>query len=261
MNFEDFKEQYRIRETDGDKQDAFVAGQVLEQFLKITNKKDLLIDIGDELDTLVTLCFKSKGTEYENTLYELLHEYNYNFSLSIRNAIYYLLANRKDYNEHIRPELWPGVNGIDIISSKYKLYTMIGDVEVYRASSMFSGPSRKMFSKNLMRLCHERSLEFLKKNRDYKVILSCMPNFFCGESYHSYLENGDQVLDIAANAFYESHEYADKILCGRKLAELTYDEVVSEFESLKSAIPKLPNKHKLLSLSIYHDIITNKDVN
>ena len=141
-----------------------------------------------------------------------------------------------------------------MLGSKYILDTVLGDIEVFKASKLFSNSSSyHIFNKDLMGQCYERSYDFLKENRDYKAVLAYMPNFFYGGNYHAYLEKDEQVLDIASNAFYSSKESIDKIFCGETIAKLTWKQVQQKFEQIKSTTPNINSRQKLLTLTLYYD--------
>lgn len=157
----------------------------------------------------------------------------------------------------IDPLLWPGVNNIEEADNVYILNTVLGEVKVSKASEIFKGTSSSyIFDKPLMGKCHSRSYEFIRENRDnYQVVLSYMPNLLFDGHYHAYLELGSKVLDIASNSYYFSREDSKKVLSGRIIKKLTYEEVEEEYAYLKEKYPDLQNvrEHKLYILSLYHD--------
>ena len=174
--------------------------------------------------------------------------------MSIHNAIYYLLATDREYDNTIDPLLWPGINDIKRNESKYILSTILGTIEVYKASEILSdSKSYHIFEKDLMGQCYERTYDFLRENNDYRVVLSYMPNFFYGGHYHAYLEKDNEVLDIASNALYYSEQSINKILCGETLSKLTYKQLKQKFNTIKNTIPNIGSKNKLLTLALYYD--------
>ena len=174
--------------------------------------------------------------------------------MSIHNAIYYLLATDREYDNTIDPLLWPGINDIKRDESKYILSTILGTIEVYKASEILSdSKSYHIFEKDLMGKCYERTYDFLRENNDYRAVLSYMPNFFYGGHYHAYLEKDNEVLDIASNALYYSGQSINKILCGEILAKLTYKQVKQKFNRIKNTTPNIGSENKLLTLALYYD--------
>ena len=136
----------------------------------------------------------------------------------------------------------------------YTVETNIGTINVAKASVLFSGTtSAHIFQKPLMGECYARSYDFLKENRDYHAVLSYMPNFFYGGHYHAYLEKDSKTLDIASNAFYESKESADKVLNGKIIAKLSYEEVERQFKKVKKLSPEIKHYSKLHVLTLCHD--------
>lgn len=231
MKYEDFYRQIQLREKKPNLKNELIAKKVL---LKLS-KKDLPYPIIEQFsESLLYNYFYLKGTEYEMEFNELLNLYKFNYSMSIHNAIYYLLATKNEYTNCINPLKWPGVYEIYIIDSKYVLKTIMGEIEVYKASEQFSTiNSRYIFDRKLMGKCYERTYDFVKENKDYQVILSYMPNFFCGGNYHAYLEKGNQVLDIASNALYSSKESISKIFRGEEIAKLSYHQIEKKFSYIK----------------------------
>ena len=174
--------------------------------------------------------------------------------MSIHNAIYYLLATERECADSVNPASWPGINDIKMLESKYILDTVLGNIEVFKASKLFSDSlSYHIFNKELMGQCYERTYDFLRENRDYQAVLAYMPNFFFGGNYHAYLEKDGRVLDIASNAFYSSKESIDKIFCGEVIAKLTWKQVQQKFEQIKNTTSNISSRQKLLTLTLYYD--------
>ena len=174
--------------------------------------------------------------------------------MSIHNALYYLLATDNEKDESVDPSSWPGVYAIKSENPKYTLETILGPIEVYKASEVLKdSPSIHIFDKPLMGECHERSYDFLKENHDYKAVLSYMPNFFYGGHYHSYLEKDETTLDIASNALYRDSSSASKILCGDVIVKLTYKQAKQKFQTIRNTVPNIKPNQKLLTLALYYD--------
>ena len=202
------------------------------------------------MDNLLLEYFAQKETANEEIMLDVLNKYNFNYSMSVHNAIYYLLATENDDCMSINPLAWPGVYNIQKDDIKYYLDTILGLIEVYKASEMLSS---NVFEKQLMGQCYERTYDYIKENTKASAILSYMPNFFYGGHYHAYVEREDGILDIAANAFYYKKESADKILCGDKIAKLTYKQAKQKYQTIKNTTPQVESKNKLLTLALYYD--------
>lgn len=106
--------------------------------------------------------------------------------------------------------------------------------------------------------CHDRTWDFLKENPDYQAVLAYMLNFFLGGHYHAYLEKDGNVLDIAANAFYDNPDSIEKIFNGEIIKKVTYKQAIDDFERVKRKMPGVQNSQKLLTLSLYYDIKQKK---
>lgn len=251
MRYEDFYRQEQLRVIRPNLKNEQIAKRVLLEL----SKKDLPYPIIEEFsESLLYNYFYLKGTEYEMEFNELLNLYNFNYSMSIHNAIYFLLATENEHVDCIDPLKWPGVHEIHMVDSKYVLKTIMGKIEVYKASEQFQSTNSKyIFDKKLMGKCYERTYDFVKENRDYQVLLSYMPNFFYGGSYHAYLEKDNQVLDIASNALYSSKESISKIFRGEEIARLSYPQIEKKFSYIKKRIPRIKDKQKLLILTLYYD--------
>lgn len=254
MKYKDFYEQEKLREIKPEQKNNSIAGEFISKFLEMTYRDELLYRTGNPTEDLLYEFFALKGTEFEKVFLDLLNSYNFNYSMSIHNAIYYLLATDREYVNTIDPLLWPGINDIKGDGSRYILSTILGTIEVYKASEILSGSkSYHIFEKDLMGQCYERTYEFLRENNDYRAVLSYMPNFFYGGHYHAYLEKDNEVLDIASNALYYSEQSINKILCGEILAKLTYRQVKQKFNEIENTIPNIGSKNKLLTLALYYD--------
>ncbi|MDE6142228.1 MAG: hypothetical protein K2G03_06455 [Bacilli bacterium] len=210
--------------------------------------------IGSHVEYLLHEYFEIKGTKNEEDFIKLLNKYNFDYSMSIHNALYYLLATDNEKDDSVDPASWPGVHEITSKDHKYTLNTVLGTIEVYKASEVLrDSPSIHIFDKTLMGECHERSYDFLKENHDYQAVLSYMPNFFYGGHYHSYLEKGNTILDIASNALYTDSSSANKILCGDVITKLTYKQVKQQFQHIRNIVPNINTRQKLLTLALYYD--------
>lgn len=254
MRYNDFYKQAKLREKKPNQKDNLIAETFISRYLEEMHKTELSYQIGTPIEKLLYEYFLIKGTKNEKIFLNLLNSYNFNYASSIHNAIYYLLATDREYVENVNPLLWPGINNIKKDESKYILNTILGIIEVYKADEiLFDSDSYHIFEKDLIGHCCERSYDFLRENKDYKVVLSYMPNFFYGGHYHTYLESDNGVLDIESNALYCSKQSIDKILCGEILAKLTYKQVNKKFKTLINTAPNIKQKNKLLTLALYYD--------
>ncbi len=251
MKYEDFYRQIQLREEKPNLKNEQIAKKVL---LELSKKKLPYPITKNFSESLLYNYFYLKGTEYEKGFIELLNLYNFNYSMSIHNSIYYLLATNKEHVDYIDPLKWPGIFDINKYNSKYVLKSILGEIEVYKASEHFSNTnSEYIFDKKLMGECYERTYDFIKENQDYQVILAYMPNFFCGGNYHVYLEKKNHILDIASNALYFSKESSDKIFKGTEIEKLSYSQIEKKFGLIKRRIPRINDKQKLLTLTLYYD--------
>lgn len=254
MKYKDFCQQAELRERKPEQKNNSIAEEFISKYLEKICEKELLYQTGSPIEDLLYEYFSLKGTEEEEIFLKLLNSYNFNYSMSIHNAIYYLLATEREYVETINPLLWPGIDDIKKDGSKYILNTTLGTIEVHKASEILSNSeSYHIFKKKLMGQCYERTYDFLRENNDYKAVLSYMPNFFYGGHYHAYLQKDNVVLDIASNALYYSKQSINKIFCGEILAKLTYKQAQQKFNTLKNTAPNIHSKNKLFTLALYYD--------
>lgn len=182
----------------------------------------------DFIGTLFNLYFKIKGTYRGKELEDILTRKNFNINSSIHNAIYHLLGNEDDYiGIRVKPTKFFGVDGVNNDGIRYVLNTTKGKIEVYNATKIFRYDKAKdIFELPLPRLCYARTYDFIKMYpNDSKAVIMKMPNFFYDGHYHAYIEREDDIIDIAANAYYGSKEEASKILCGDIVGKYTFDEI------------------------------------
>lgn len=255
MNYEDYYNLGALREKVPIKKDQKVSFEVLANFFVATAEKSMLLEMNDPTTALFLEYAANKGTEKEKIFNQLLKDYNFNWQFSIHNAIYELLLTEKEKNGKESPMNWPGINYIEGSNNCYILDTVLGDIEVYKASEILKNtPHYHIFKKKLSRMCYLRTYDFISESDEYKAVLFYQPAVFNNGHYHAYLENDEAVLDIAANALYYSKESATKVLTGEKLATLSYEQINQEFDSIKSIFPEEYAKDKLFTLTLYHDM-------
>lgn len=254
MRYEDFCRQSKKRERIPAAINEAIAEDFIKEYLGFASKSFFLWAIGSHIEYLVHEYFEVKGTKTEEDFIKLLNTYNFDYSMSIHNALYYLLATENELDDSVDPASWPGVYEITSQDPKYTLNTVLGTIEVYKASEVLKdSKSIRIFDKPLMGECHERTYDFLKENHDYQAVLSYMPNFFYGGHFHSYLEKDNITLDIASNALYTSPESASKILRGDIIAKLTYKQAKQKFKQIRNLVPNVKPNQRLLTLALYYD--------
>ena len=256
MNYNDLSRLYRQRERKTNEKDNEIAKKVLLEFSK---KHNLLHPItGNYIEDLLYNYFLVKNTPIVTELETLMNKYNFNYAMSIHNAIYYLLGMKQDtVLLDSNPLLWPGIESVKQDDNIYVLKTVLGEIKVSKASKIFENTSVEyIFNKPLMGKCYRRSYDFVKeKQENYDVVLSYMPNFFYGGHYHAYLESDDAILDIAGNSYYHPKEDASKILNGTIIRKLDYKKIEKDYKTLSSRMPELKfiDNPKLLTLALYYD--------
>lgn len=265
MTLQNLFDQREFREKYADNIDCATASKVLIDFIE-TCSNDSYIDTGNYIEDMFENYFLLRGTPDGKLLENIMKQYHFDYSMSIHNAIYYLLGQEWELRtRNTDPLLWPGVSQISVTGSDYQLNTNLGTIKVSRASDLFKNTSSSyIFDRELMGRCYDRSYDFIEANKDkYKVVLSYMPNmpnFFEGGHYHAYLENDSSILDIAANSFYRSKEDAKSILCGEIITKLNYWEVEDRYSAIEREIPDLEflNSSKLHTLALYYDCKNGK---
>lgn len=206
------------------------AYKVLKKFKRIYGKDDIekAYSSSDMIGTLFNLYFKIKGTNKGKVLEEILMNNGFNINSSIHNAIYHLLGNEADFaGIRIDPAKFVGVDYVKSNGVQHVLETKKGKIEVYNATQIFrNSKSRGIFQLQLPRLCYARTYDFIKMHpNDSKAVIMKMPNFFYDGHYHAYVERENDVIDIAANAYYDSLEEASKVLNGEVIGKYTFDEI------------------------------------
>lgn len=198
-----------------------------------------------------------QNTEFEPYFNALLQKNNLRYSTTIREAIIYLLSKKEELDYPLNPVYFPGIIRITQANNAFKIDTIMGEIYVKNATSIFeNSSSSNIFQKTLTGCCYTRSYEFLEENKEYQVIFSWMPNLFAGGHYHVYLKNKASVLDIASNAYYENYTYQIP-LTGKKFKIATFEEIQKDLQD----IPKnLPWNDKLFLLSHYYDLMYHKNL-
>lgn len=241
------------------RKNALISELVVQEYLSNKTEDDIIYPKSDNgVSDLLTAYFLCNGTENQLLLKDIMQEYHCNYSASIRNAITILFGRESELRgKKTDPLHSPGMISISEDDDIYKLQTVLGDITVTKASPLFRNTSSNyIFYNHLVSECFLRSYDFVKENRDScQVVLSYMPNLFFSGHYHAYLELDEQVLDIASNCFYFSKEDSSKILNGRIIKKLSYDEIEEEYQFLERKYSDLHNSkyNKLYVLSLYHD--------
>lgn len=216
------------------------------------------------IGNLLLDCFKLKNTLQGDLLEEIMVSHGFNYANSIHNAIYYLLGdeyellgNKYDLikNEYelrtIGALNWPGVYEIKKDGIFYDLDTKHGKIRVANAALKFEDTKFKLiFDQDLIHRCYERTYDFVEQDPDSYAVMVRQPNFFHGDHYHAYIEKGDSVIDIAANAYYESKEEAAKVIKGELIARLSFAEIEEECRKIS---PEIGRDEKIYVLTAYND--------
>lgn len=206
----------------------------------------------DLLENYISL----KGTENGELLEQTMLKNGFSYSMSIHNAIYYMLAQKKDLKytsqKNTKVTDWPGVIDYHQHKTAYTINTVHGDITVHKASEIFkNSKSNYIFNRDLIHRCWDRSYDFAKENPDYTIVLSYLPNFFSDGHYHAYLEKGSTTLDIASNGFYESETESKKVLDGEIIKKLSFEEAEETYQNItrnlsnKRLIKERTNLHLL----------------
>jgi len=211
----------------------------------------------DAVSDLLTIYFLSKGTENNVLLEKIMQDYHFNYSATIRNAIIIMFGRISELSgKRSNPTDCPGVISMCEEDNICRLDTILGKVSISKASPLFRNDDvRVVFYNHLISECFIRTYEFAALKKDScRVVISYLPNLFYSGHYHAYLELGDSVLDIASNCLYFSKEDSDKILSGRVVKKMSYDEIEEEYSFLKKKYPDFSNRYnKLYVLSLFND--------
>lgn len=219
-----------------------VGDEILEYFYCTANLEVFLIRLYAELKN------KTEGQILE----KILEKYNLKYTSTIHNATRHMLGHEIDYGiSRIDPINFPGVYNIEKKDSNYIMHTKIGKIKIYNASEVFKNhKSARIFTLPLPNQCYARTYDFVKMNSDSSVaVLSYMPNPISGGYYHAYIEREDDIIDIAANAYYSSKEEAYKLLNGKILGRYTLEEIEEFYRPFK--YEKFNERYKLKVLAAY----------
>jgi len=257
MTFFDLMDHYEERENSSFAYDNGCALNALGEYVqkRVETSVPPYKNTGNFIEDLLNNYFNDKGTVNEALITKILDSYSFNYAKSIYNSMFYLLGKSEEIDFDISPLSWPGINAITNNGPLYRLATKVGNIEVYRASEIFTEPSAKcVFAKPLMQRCYDRAYDFLKVNRDYQAVISYMPNFFLGGYYHVYLEKGEETLDISANSYYPSKKYSGKVLNGEVINKISFDQLEEDYSKVKKEIPEFTEDYtKLHILALYYD--------
>ena len=250
MKLIDFDHMYTKREINTIDKAEDIAKEIVEKYLDSINEKQ--IDGGPTyIDAILIEYQRVRGTKKEEILTKLLDEYHMRYHAAVREAIHHILTKEDERVPNIKGKNMPGIISVKKEGKKYKIDTKIGQIEVYKATDVLSSP---VLEKLLKGQCYDRTYDYIKENPQYNAVVSYLPFFFEGGVYHAYAKNKDYILDIAANAFYEDLESANKVLNGEIVADLTLKEVKSKIKVLRRTIAELPKESPLLSVGLYYDI-------
>lgn len=212
------------------------------------------------IEELYFMYFRLRNFHSEKSLEKIMQGYGYTYDNAIHEAIYNLLIREEDISAYCKldPGLFPGIKRIsrkiDGGCHKYTLDTKKGRVEVYQATEVFcDSKSSHIFKKDLIGNCYDRSLDFIKENKDFNVIISYLRNHFVKGHFHAYLERDEEILDIAGNAYYIAHEFSDRVLNGIKLLKLSYEEIEEFHEKVKDTKIEVPELSLMMATKISED--------
>ena len=189
---------------------------------------------------------------------ELLQKYQFDFHMAIRVAIYDLLCKPEERVPFaIGATYYPGILNIENDTNMFTIHTILGDIHVNQANEFFGQKNFSyIFKKELVGRCHIRTFEFVKENqKSYQAVILSSPDYFGGQVYHVYAEGKDDVVDLAANAYYPNKDEASIPLSGEVLAKLSYEEILEEFNKIPesySFLTKDYGKNKILGLTKYY---------
>ena len=232
------------------------AYSVLNEYY-LTHKNEMRFT-GSNSDILLQLYayLKNKDKHYELDM--ILQKYNFNYQCSIQNAIYQLTDKDEDLEKEVwnNPANFPGVDGVIQNGCEYTISGACGDIRLFKADAIFkSTRSSYIFDKPLSGKCQIRTYDFLKENRrDYRAVISYLPLAFKGGTYHVYAKNDCEVVDLAANAYYDDVNEANKVLKGEIIKEVEFQQIEDDFADLTKMLPEFRNyDNKIQVLTLYYD--------
>lgn len=249
--FREYEDRYR------DLDESIARKAVMDYLSGYGNFSILFEEPSTNIEALYKLYFRLRKFHSEKSFEKILKGYNFKYDNSIHEAIYNLLIREEDLGTYCKldPSLFPGIRRIkreiDSGCHKYTLDTKKGKIEVYQATEVFcDSKSSHIFKKDLIGSCYDRSLDFIKENRDFNVVISYLRNHFVKGHFHAYLERDEEILDIASNAYYISHEFSDRVLNGSKLFKFGYEEIEEFHEKGKETTIEVPELSLMMATKI-----------
>ena len=96
MKYEYLCRQWNLREKRSEYKNNLIAKEILLKYLEKIKETELPYQItSNAIDSLIYNYFYIKDSDNESKINEILNLYNFNYSMSIHNAIYYLLATER----------------------------------------------------------------------------------------------------------------------------------------------------------------------
>lgn len=199
-----------------------------------------------------------KENRKDYSLEKIMKDNGLKYSAAIHNASYHLLGHDVELGySRINPINLPGIDTIEKKDKGYLMHTKIGTIKVYKASEIFKyHKSSDLFGRPLAGQCYARTYDFVKMNPSSSTtVLAYMPNHLYGSHFHAYVEREDDIIDIAANAYYESKEDAKNILTGEVLARYSFEEIEEIYKQFEKANEKGTYKLKVLTAHKFLNLI------
>lgn len=130
---------------------------------------------------------------------KIIEEFNYSYHAELQ----FIIANTCLRNNIEYLEGMPSLINYSKKENYIKLDTLYGSVKVYKALDIFPYISRLINYGE----CHNCCMSFIKSNKSLSASTCLIDRTFYGKHYHSFINVGNNILDLSHNAFMSVNDY------------------------------------------------------
>lgn len=177
--------------------DQIISGEIIrevENYFKIDFSNSFLPNM-----TNTSKLMNLIGSEYRDYVIKLLEQNDYN----LRAELYYLLGNLCNGANPKYMKYFNSIIDSDANDFVVMLNTIFGHSDILKLNRVM--PQLRRFV--AQQECHNLCEIFIKYFNEYTATTVLLDTLFGGKHYHSFVENDDHVLDLAANAYMKRNEY------------------------------------------------------
>lgn len=210
---------------------------------ELEHKLHISFSLGQQYTSFQTLLLLLT-TEYNPYLMDIISKYDYTYSTEIQYAIANLCSLYSQPQLSALKQL-TSIKEIMTDGHSIKLHTSLGNVTIYKATSIFQNINCFI----QYGLCHHQAHNFIHNYPQLSATTSLLSLPFGGYQYHSYVNYEDHVIDLAHNAYMSKQDY-QKIFQPKELNMVFGCELKSEEERINSIESLSNNKELLLRLAL-----------